>query len=247
MARATPDLGSVLCRPGTPLFPTGGLGLGLEGTSDMVEREARRLEVLRRRQERELQQLIEHEVTRRRQLEKAESKVATLERRAEEQRRARDAAAEEWGRQQWERALAKKKVRRTPARRAGAGRGPPPATGGGQARLACKARGAGDSAGLCTAPVAPLDAPRPLQEEAEKEKEARVMEATRQAREAAIAAAEEEEAAKRRRAAHQRCERVRRLLLGRVRGAVESRPCAAHAAAAGSFPLVHGGMRLGSL
>lgn len=92
--------------------PTGGLGLGLDSTSDMVEREARRLEVLRRRQERELQQLIEHEVTRRRQLEKAESKVAMLERRAEEQRRTREAAAEEWGRQQWERALAKKKARR---------------------------------------------------------------------------------------------------------------------------------------
>lgn len=79
-----------------------------DATSGMVEREAQRLEVLRRRQERELAQLVAHEVTRKERLNKAQAKVAALEARAEAQRAARREAAEAWGRQQRERALTRK-------------------------------------------------------------------------------------------------------------------------------------------
>ncbi|RMZ54741.1 hypothetical protein APUTEX25_003119 [Auxenochlorella protothecoides] len=97
-------------QPGSP-GPGGGAlgqGVGQDATMDMVEREAKRLEVLRRRQERELQQMVAHEVARREQEQKAKAKIEALERRTEEQRKAREAAAEEWSRQQRDRALAKK-------------------------------------------------------------------------------------------------------------------------------------------
>ena len=45
--------------------------------ADMVEKEARRLEVMKRRQERELSQLISYELMRKEMQEKAEAKVGT--------------------------------------------------------------------------------------------------------------------------------------------------------------------------
>ncbi len=48
-------------------------------TSAMVEKERQRLEVLKRRQERELQQMVQHENTRKELLEKQQKKVEELE------------------------------------------------------------------------------------------------------------------------------------------------------------------------
>ena len=75
------------------------------GTSAMIEREAKRLEVLRRRQERELAQLVAHELARKERQTSAQAKIAALEERAEAQRAAQREQAAAWGRAQRERAL----------------------------------------------------------------------------------------------------------------------------------------------
>jgi hypothetical protein len=49
--------------------------LSLQCTADMVEKEAKRLEVMKRRQERELSQLISYEMMRKEMQEKAQAKV----------------------------------------------------------------------------------------------------------------------------------------------------------------------------
>ncbi|CAL8467586.1 g7124 [Coccomyxa elongata] len=81
-------------------------------SAEMVEREAKRLQVLKRRQEREMGQLVQFELMRKdmqagchQQTDKAETKLASLEARSEEQRRARAQAEAEWRQQQREREL----------------------------------------------------------------------------------------------------------------------------------------------
>ncbi len=78
--------------------PPGGAGAGATGgagglrredssknaSSAMVEKEKQRLEVLKRRQERELQQMVQHEATRKELLEKQQRKVEELEARTRE-------------------------------------------------------------------------------------------------------------------------------------------------------------------
>ncbi|KAK9909851.1 hypothetical protein WJX75_008397 [Coccomyxa subellipsoidea] len=74
-------------------------------SGDMVEREAKRLEVLKRRQEREMGQLVQSQLMRKTLQDKAEAKVAALEARSEEQRKERAQAEAEWRRQQRDREL----------------------------------------------------------------------------------------------------------------------------------------------
>ncbi|KAK9809663.1 hypothetical protein WJX73_001851 [Symbiochloris irregularis] len=63
---------------------------------DMVQKEAKRLEVTRRRQERELGQMVSYEVTRKEQQDKAEGKVRALEAKAAQQRKEKEAASAQW-------------------------------------------------------------------------------------------------------------------------------------------------------
>ncbi|KAL3161160.1 hypothetical protein ABBQ38_009531 [Trebouxia sp. C0009 RCD-2024] len=84
----------------------GGAGLQVDA-EDMVQKEAQRLEVMKRRQERELGQMVAYEVMRKEMQDKAEAKLRTLEVKAQEQQKARLAADEEWRRQQRERELAR--------------------------------------------------------------------------------------------------------------------------------------------
>lgn len=86
----------------------GGKAAHLEN-ADMVEKEAKRLEVMKRRQEREMQQMVAYEVMRKELQDKAKAKLRVLEERAEEQRRQKAAADEEWRRQQRERELQRAK------------------------------------------------------------------------------------------------------------------------------------------
>ncbi|KAK9817058.1 hypothetical protein WJX72_008938 [[Myrmecia] bisecta] len=76
-----------------------------EVTGDMVEKEAKRLEVMKRRQERELGQMVAYEVMRKEMQDRAEAKLRQMEARTEEQKRAKAAADEEWRKQQREREL----------------------------------------------------------------------------------------------------------------------------------------------
>ena len=55
--------------------PASSSGGGVAGAEDLVEREAKRLEVMKRRQERELAQLISFEMARKEMQDKAEAKV----------------------------------------------------------------------------------------------------------------------------------------------------------------------------
>eukprot|EP00887_Chlorella_sp_A99_P000402 scaffold13.g402.t1 len=96
-------------RPGTAAAATARGGSPRHAALDMVEREAKRLEVMRRRQEKELGQLISYELMRKEMQEKAEAKVRMMEQRAEEQRRAKKAHDEEWQRQQHEREIQRKR------------------------------------------------------------------------------------------------------------------------------------------
>ncbi|MEW5317729.1 MAG: hypothetical protein WDW38_009006 [Sanguina aurantia] len=74
---------------GEPEGGRGGGGGGRKGeaSSGMVEKERQRLEVLKRRQERDLQQMLQYEVTRKGLLEKQQRKVEQMDRRAAELQR----------------------------------------------------------------------------------------------------------------------------------------------------------------
>lgn len=52
----------------------------MAGAEDLVEKEARRLEVMKRRQERELAQLVAYEMARKEMQDKAEAKVGACKR-----------------------------------------------------------------------------------------------------------------------------------------------------------------------
>lgn len=69
-------------------------------SSTAVDLEAKRLEVMKRRQERELEQMLSFELARKSLQDKAEEKVRHMEARAEQQRRAKQAADAEWRKQQ---------------------------------------------------------------------------------------------------------------------------------------------------
>ncbi|CAL5222381.1 g4737 [Coccomyxa viridis] len=97
-------MGEVIQQSGSRPTTKGGHKEGAEG-GEMVEKEAKRLEVLKRRQERELNQLVHYELMRKALQDKAEAKLAAMEARAEEQRRARAKADAEWRQQQREREL----------------------------------------------------------------------------------------------------------------------------------------------
>ena len=66
-------------RPAWPHPPSGSTepsgGSAVAGAEDLVEKEARRLEVMKRRQERDIAQLISYEMARKQMQERAEAKV----------------------------------------------------------------------------------------------------------------------------------------------------------------------------
>lgn len=60
----------------------GQAGADPEATSAMIAKEQHKLEVLKRRQEREIQQMLQYEITRKQLLEKQQKKIDALEVRA---------------------------------------------------------------------------------------------------------------------------------------------------------------------
>lgn len=86
---------------------------GLEGKKDshaLIEREMKRLEVLRRRQQRDLEQIQTFEQTRRAMQQAAEAKVRELERRMEARETSRRAAAAQAAAKRAQKQLAKELV-----------------------------------------------------------------------------------------------------------------------------------------
>eukprot|EP00955_Chlamydomonas_euryale_P117100 366454-Chlamydomonas_euryale.AAC.15 len=80
-----------------------------EVQSTMIEKERERMEVSKRRQERELQQMVEHEVKRAELLAKQQKKIDEMEERAAEQRRQKAANEKAWIDKQREIELQKKR------------------------------------------------------------------------------------------------------------------------------------------
>ncbi|MEW5303604.1 MAG: hypothetical protein WDW36_006280 [Sanguina aurantia] len=94
---------------GEPEGGRGGGGGGRKGeaSSGMVEKERQRLEVLKRRQERDLQQMLQYEVTRKGLLEKQQRKVEQMDRRAAELQRHKAGNDAAWAKRQQELELTK--------------------------------------------------------------------------------------------------------------------------------------------
>eukprot|EP00879_Flechtneria_rotunda_P017625 GHRR01018475.1.p1 GENE.GHRR01018475.1~~GHRR01018475.1.p1 ORF type:complete len:368 (+),score=150.24 GHRR01018475.1:315-1418(+) len=78
-----------------------------EATSAMIEKEKHKLEVLKRRQEREIQQMLQYEITRKQLLEKQQKKIEALEARAAELQKQKLEHEKEWAGAQRERELQK--------------------------------------------------------------------------------------------------------------------------------------------
>lgn len=103
-----------LIEDGGSARPASRMGLPSEGTgkrrvnSAMVEKEHQRLEVLKRRQEKDLQQMIQYEIQRKELLDKQQKKIDAMERRAAELARQKAEHEAEWATQQRERELMKK-------------------------------------------------------------------------------------------------------------------------------------------
>ncbi|KAK9830997.1 hypothetical protein WJX81_006970 [Elliptochloris bilobata] len=93
-------------RGSTPGKAGAGLPAGQAGDApDMVAKEAKRLEVMKRRQQREMGQMVAYEVARKKMQDKAEAKLATMEMRAEDARKEAVSREKEWRLQQHEREL----------------------------------------------------------------------------------------------------------------------------------------------
>lgn len=78
-----------------------------EATSAMIEKEKHKLEVLKRRQERDIQQMLQYEISRKQLLEKQQKKIEALEARAAELQRQKAEHEKAWATAQRERELQK--------------------------------------------------------------------------------------------------------------------------------------------
>ena len=73
----------------------------------MIEKERHKLEVLKRRQERDIQQMLQYEVARKALLDKQTAKISVMEARAAELRKQKAEHERAWAAAQRERELAK--------------------------------------------------------------------------------------------------------------------------------------------
>ncbi|WIA18967.1 hypothetical protein OEZ85_003636 [Tetradesmus obliquus] len=87
--------------------PASNGGVDPEITSAMIEKEKHKLEVLKRRQERDIQQMLQYEITRKQLLEKQQKKIEALEARAAELKKQKVEHEKAWAAAQRERELQK--------------------------------------------------------------------------------------------------------------------------------------------